>query len=233
MRGPIIATANFDNKWTSPTLACWSLLPFSSRLPFPASVGGDDSTSSPEELTECQQMSAKCRDNWDECFPREAYNGDACCQQGASFKCVEDAKRMNCILAGHPDLESLIKCIPKFSACKSPSLCSNEFHEDKAIIEKYPKVLKCLQRKHSDVDDNCMPKEPFSSKEECNAPYLCDCLNPPISKCLSILLEEFGVDIKRRLLQSYNNMLNTDSNSGGICCTAAAVPRRPTLSMLN
>uniref|UniRef100_A0A914IDF1 Uncharacterized protein n=1 Tax=Globodera rostochiensis TaxID=31243 RepID=A0A914IDF1_GLORO len=77
----------------------------------------DDSASSSEELTPCQKMMAKCRDNWGECFDRHAFNGDACCQQGASFKCGNDmtgpeavskdpvfAKLVKCMMAGHPDL---------------------------------------------------------------------------------------------------------------------------------
>uniref|UniRef100_A0A183C5D1 Uncharacterized protein n=1 Tax=Globodera pallida TaxID=36090 RepID=A0A183C5D1_GLOPA len=58
----------------------------------------------------------------------------------------------NCILAGHPDLESLEKCIPKGGL--------NEFQKDKAAIEK------CF------TFWICMPKD--LSEKECNAPL------PPI-----------------------------------------------------
>uniref|UniRef100_A0A914I6V0 Uncharacterized protein n=1 Tax=Globodera rostochiensis TaxID=31243 RepID=A0A914I6V0_GLORO len=141
---------------------------------------GVDSASAPEVLTPCEKMMAKCRDNWGECFPREGYNGDACCQQGASFKCGDDmtvderiskdpvyAKLVNCMIAGHPDMESLNKCLP----CPNKRPCHGLDEEDKAFMEECPKVLKCLQRKHSDFDalKKCLPKEPFS-KEECNAP---------------------------------------------------------------
>uniref|UniRef100_A0A183BZZ7 SCP domain-containing protein n=2 Tax=Globodera pallida TaxID=36090 RepID=A0A183BZZ7_GLOPA len=43
-------------------------------LTFPGLSWGDDWASSPEELTECQKMAAKCQDNWGECFDRHAYN---------------------------------------------------------------------------------------------------------------------------------------------------------------
>uniref|UniRef100_A0A914IAC7 Uncharacterized protein n=1 Tax=Globodera rostochiensis TaxID=31243 RepID=A0A914IAC7_GLORO len=141
---------------------------------------GDDSAS--VELTPCQKMTAKCRDNWGECFDRHAYNGDACCQQGASFKCGDDmtpqeaiskdpvlAQRIKCVLAGHPDLESLEKCLPKLSKCKSPSMCLDEFDEAKVTSEKCPKILKCLQRKHSDVEElgKCMPKDVHNQEMQC------------------------------------------------------------------
>uniref|UniRef100_A0A914I955 Uncharacterized protein n=1 Tax=Globodera rostochiensis TaxID=31243 RepID=A0A914I955_GLORO len=133
----------------------------------------------PEVLTPCEKMMAKCDDNWGECFPRDGYKGDACCHEGASFKCVYEmtlqeraskdsayAKLINCFLAGHPDLESLRKCVPRPSECKSPSMCRT----DHWYFQKCPKFVKCLQRKHSDIDAllNCWPND--DNMEECNAP---------------------------------------------------------------
>uniref|UniRef100_A0A914I7M5 Uncharacterized protein n=1 Tax=Globodera rostochiensis TaxID=31243 RepID=A0A914I7M5_GLORO len=89
-------------------------------LILPGLSWGDDSASAPEVLTPCEKMMAKCRGNWGECFPRDGYKGDACCEKGSSWKCNEDmtidelilknpaiAKMMNCFLAGHPDLIAL------------------------------------------------------------------------------------------------------------------------------
>uniref|UniRef100_A0A183C9Z6 Venom protein n=1 Tax=Globodera pallida TaxID=36090 RepID=A0A183C9Z6_GLOPA len=94
-------------------------------LTLPGLSWGDDSASDPEELTPCEKMAAKCEkrgNKWGECLPRDNYNGDACCQKGSAWKCGIDmtvderiskdpayAKMINCVLAGHPDLESLKK----------------------------------------------------------------------------------------------------------------------------
>uniref|UniRef100_A0A914IAE1 Uncharacterized protein n=1 Tax=Globodera rostochiensis TaxID=31243 RepID=A0A914IAE1_GLORO len=150
-------------------------------LTLPGLSWGDESASSPEELTPCEKMSAKCRDNWGECFPRDGYKGDACCDKGSSWKCSENmtdqeviskdpafAKLVNCLIAGHPDWESLFKCMPDPSKCKVPYVCRVERWE----IEHCPRKLKCLQRKHSDIDAlwKCWPNN--LSEEECNAPML-------------------------------------------------------------
>uniref|UniRef100_A0A914I974 Uncharacterized protein n=1 Tax=Globodera rostochiensis TaxID=31243 RepID=A0A914I974_GLORO len=157
-------------------------------LTFPGLSWGDDSASAPEELTPCEKMMAKCRDNWGECFDRHAYNGDACCQQGASFKCVDDmteqekmskdpgyAKLINCAMAGHPDWESFEKCLPDPSECKRPRLCQWD-EEEMAKIKKCPRKFKCLLRKHSDIAalKRCAPNNDDYNFENCNAPM------PPI-----------------------------------------------------
>uniref|UniRef100_A0A914I9X9 Uncharacterized protein n=1 Tax=Globodera rostochiensis TaxID=31243 RepID=A0A914I9X9_GLORO len=156
-------------------------------LILPGLSWGDDSASAPEVLTPCEKMMAKCRGNWGECFPRDGYKGDACCEKGSSWKCNEDmtidelilknpaiAKMMNCFLAGHPDLESLKKCMPHPSECKG---CDVE--PDWNQLDKCPRKFKCLQRKHSDIYAlaKCMPKKP-ETKEECNAPL------PPIENSI-------------------------------------------------
>uniref|UniRef100_A0A183CHF9 Folate_rec domain-containing protein n=1 Tax=Globodera pallida TaxID=36090 RepID=A0A183CHF9_GLOPA len=125
-------------------------------LTLPGLSWGDDSASAPEEFTPCEKMMAKCTDNWGECFPRDGYKGDACCEKGASWKCSEKmnkdemmskdptyAKMMNCFLAGHPDLESLTKCMPDKSECKSPRSCWINWRD----FEVCPKLLKCVQPK--------------------------------------------------------------------------------------
>uniref|UniRef100_A0A914I965 Uncharacterized protein n=1 Tax=Globodera rostochiensis TaxID=31243 RepID=A0A914I965_GLORO len=159
-------------------------------LAFPGQIRGDDfaSAAEEEELTPCQKMMAKCHDNWGECFPRDGYRGDACCDKGSSWKCSEDmtldeqtskdptmAKIKNCFLAGHPDWESFERCLPDPSECKSPRLCHSG-SEEKAKVAKCPRKFKCFLRKHSDIAalKRCMPKNDDYNFKNCNAPM------PPI-----------------------------------------------------
>uniref|UniRef100_A0A914I6X6 Uncharacterized protein n=1 Tax=Globodera rostochiensis TaxID=31243 RepID=A0A914I6X6_GLORO len=76
-------------------------------------------------------------------------------------------------LFGMDKQASLEKCIPKSF--------NTFFQEDKADIEKCPKMLKCLQRKHSNIltFGICMPKD--LTEKECNAPL------PPI-ECSNLCL---------------------------------------------
>uniref|UniRef100_A0A183BZU0 Secreted protein n=1 Tax=Globodera pallida TaxID=36090 RepID=A0A183BZU0_GLOPA len=168
-------------------LATFALL---TALTLPGLSWGDDSTSSPEEFTPCEKMMAKCTDNWGECFPRDGYKGDACCEKGASWKCSEKmntdemmskdptyAKMINCFLVGHPDLESLKKCMPHPSECKSPRSCWINWKD----FEVCPKLLKCVQRKHSNWDalKKCLPKDYY--EKECNDPLPpIDAVNAPL-----------------------------------------------------
>uniref|UniRef100_A0A914HJ72 Uncharacterized protein n=1 Tax=Globodera rostochiensis TaxID=31243 RepID=A0A914HJ72_GLORO len=134
----------------------------------------------------CNKMSKKCQDNWGDCFPSagyNGYNGDACCSEGSAFKCVDDmtpyeiiskdaayAKMVNCVLAEHPDLESIEKCLPKPTDCKSPRWCSIASDESRAKAENCPKLRNCWLRKHSTIEAfmKCWPKD--LSEKECNAP---------------------------------------------------------------
>uniref|UniRef100_A0A183BJW9 GRANULINS domain-containing protein n=1 Tax=Globodera pallida TaxID=36090 RepID=A0A183BJW9_GLOPA len=123
-------------------VAAFALL---TALTLPGLSWGDDSASAPKVLTPCEKLAAKCSkqsNNWGECFPRDGYNGDACCDKGNAWKCGIDmtmderiskdptyAKMMNCALAGHPDMESLKKCLPDKSECKSTCLVQLEDFE--------------------------------------------------------------------------------------------------------
>uniref|UniRef100_A0A183C8V9 DB domain-containing protein n=1 Tax=Globodera pallida TaxID=36090 RepID=A0A183C8V9_GLOPA len=134
----------------------------------------------------CNKMAEKCQDNWGACFARpgyNGYNGDACCSEGSAYKCVEDmtiyeritkdaayAKMISCVLAEHPDLPSVEKCLPKPTDCKSPRWCSLGSDESRAQIDKCPKLLKCWLQKHSDLEAfmKCWPRD--LSEKACNAP---------------------------------------------------------------
>uniref|UniRef100_A0A914HLV5 Uncharacterized protein n=1 Tax=Globodera rostochiensis TaxID=31243 RepID=A0A914HLV5_GLORO len=143
----------------------------------------------PKDLMPCHKMKENCTDKWGECFPLNASKGDACCPEGSAFKCVDDMtidemrskdpaiiKMKNCILAGHPDWDTIYKkCMPELLEFKIPrSGLWTIVHRIKEKVEKCPKFLKCLQRKHSDYDAlrKCLPDP--EQKEECNAPL------PPI-----------------------------------------------------
>uniref|UniRef100_A0A183CJ80 Secreted protein n=1 Tax=Globodera pallida TaxID=36090 RepID=A0A183CJ80_GLOPA len=141
----------------------------------------------PEVLTPCEKLAAKCSkqgNNWGECFPRDGYNGDACCEKGNAWKCGGDmtidelilkdpayAQYINCYIAGHPDMESLKKCMPDNSECKLYQ-CRVPYDD----IERCPKSLKCLQRKHSNWRAlfKCVPNVNNKQRDECNEPL------PPI-----------------------------------------------------
>uniref|UniRef100_A0A914I9X4 Uncharacterized protein n=1 Tax=Globodera rostochiensis TaxID=31243 RepID=A0A914I9X4_GLORO len=160
-------------------------------LTLPGLSWGDDSASAAEEeeLTPCQKMMAKCRGNWGECFPREAYNGDACCQQGASFKCGDDmtieegmtvdpvyAEAITCQLRAHPNLQSYVDCLPDMSEC---NMCDRKPWEepDRRDILECPRNVQCILREIPDLDSlrKCFVKYDRARGDEeaeakCNSP---------------------------------------------------------------
>uniref|UniRef100_A0A183C9Z0 Tenascin-X n=1 Tax=Globodera pallida TaxID=36090 RepID=A0A183C9Z0_GLOPA len=120
----------------------------------------------PEVLTPCEKLATKCSkqgSNWGECFPRDGYNGDACCDKGNAWKCGSDmtidelivkdpayAKMVNCYLAGHPDMQSLKKCMPDESECKLYP-CPVAYDD----IERCEALAKCKPNVNNDQRDEC------------------------------------------------------------------------------
>uniref|UniRef100_A0A183C9Z5 Uncharacterized protein n=1 Tax=Globodera pallida TaxID=36090 RepID=A0A183C9Z5_GLOPA len=124
-------------------------------------------------------MMAKCEDKWGECFPRDGYKGDACCDKGSSWKCVNDMTEQE-KSSKDPVYEILFKCMPDLSKCKSPSLCKWVNEEQRAEFAKCPRKFKCFLRKHSNMEalKRCIPKNDDNTFENCNAPM------PPIENAI-------------------------------------------------
>uniref|UniRef100_A0A914HJD2 Uncharacterized protein n=1 Tax=Globodera rostochiensis TaxID=31243 RepID=A0A914HJD2_GLORO len=184
----------------------------------------------PANLTPCEKMMENCTDKWGECFPRDGSNGDACCPAGSAWKCVNNmgmdeamskdpggyGKKINCLLAGHPDWESLEKCMPKPSECKSPGMCRGFVGEVRAEFEKCPRYFKCLQRKHSNFDALLMCWPRHKSKEECNAPL------HPIENATddSFAPEELTPCLKMttKCTDNWGECFPRDGSNGDACC---------------
>uniref|UniRef100_A0A914HLZ2 Uncharacterized protein n=1 Tax=Globodera rostochiensis TaxID=31243 RepID=A0A914HLZ2_GLORO len=151
-------------------------------LAFPGlSWGDDDFVSAYEELPECSKMMASCRQYWGECFPRTGYNGDACCQKGQSFKCVDRVPEELT-----PCEKMAAVCIDKWGEC-----FAREGHSGDACCQKgfawkcgnhmtpqeagskdpgYEKIKTCLLSLYPDSEgfEKCIP-----NVSECKSPGWC------------------------------------------------------------